>query len=78
MPDRKGNDSSRGFCTEKMHLFLARALTYEGQSLDETERIVAESVAWAEAMEMVSDNRIRDAKTIAGLLYYAQFKRGIG
>ncbi|MEX0654424.1 MAG: NUDIX hydrolase [Phycisphaeraceae bacterium] len=68
--------SSPGFCTEKLTVFLAQGLSYEGQALDETERITAEPVTWDEAMTMVADNRIRDGKTIAGLLYFAQFQRG--
>ncbi|MFA9479394.1 NUDIX hydrolase [Phycisphaerales bacterium AB-hyl4] len=70
--------SSPGFCTEQMTLYLAQGLAFEGQNLDETERIVVEPVSWDEAMAMTADGRICDAKTIAGLLFYAQFVRGRG
>lgn len=68
--------SSPGFCTEKLTLYLAQGLTFAGQNLDETEQIDAEPVAWDEALAMVADGRICDGKTVAGLLFYAQFKQG--
>ncbi len=66
---------SPGFCTEKLTAYLASGLTYRGQDLDETERITAEAVPLDQTMEMVRDNRIMDAKTIATLLYYQTFLR---
>ncbi|MEM9417819.1 MAG: NUDIX hydrolase [Planctomycetota bacterium] len=62
-----------GFCTELLHAYRAEGLTYVGQDLDETEIIIAQAVAWDEAMKMVRDNTIRDAKTIATLLYHQTF-----
>lgn len=64
---------SPGFCTEKLTAFRATGLTFRGQDLDETERITVEPTPMAEALAMVKDNRIRDAKTIATLLYHAAF-----
>lgn len=64
---------SPGFCTEKLTAFRATGLTFRGQDLDETERITVEPTPLAEALAMVKDNRIRDAKTIATLLYHATF-----
>lgn len=64
-----------GFCTELLTAFLARELAFKGQDLDETERITTEAVPLNESIQMVRDNRIRDAKTIATLLYYQTFLR---
>ncbi len=64
-----------GFCTELLTAFLARELVFRGQDLDETERITTEAVPLNESIQMVRDNRIRDAKTIATLLYYQTFLR---
>ena len=66
---------SPGFCTELLTAFLARELVFRGQDLDETERITTEAVPLIESIQMVRDNRIRDAKTIATLLYYQTFLR---
>lgn len=62
-----------GFCTELLHAYRATGLTFVGQDLDETEKITAQVVAWDEAMRMVRDNVIRDAKTIATLLHHQTF-----
>lgn len=64
-----------GFCTELLHAYRATGLTFVGQDLDETEKITAQVVAWDEAMRMVRNNVIRDAKTIATLLYHEAFGR---
>lgn len=59
-----------GFCTEKMSAFCARGLTLVGQRLDPTERIDVEPVPITQAIKMIRDNQIRDAKTIAALLFH--------
>ncbi len=64
---------SPGICTERMHAYLAQNLTHVGQDLDENERITVEVVALQKAMGMIKDNTIRDAKTIATLLFYTTF-----
>ncbi|MCC6682090.1 MAG: NUDIX hydrolase [Phycisphaeraceae bacterium] len=64
---------SPGFCTEYMYVYLAEKLTFQGQKLDETERIEVAVTPWSEAMSMIRDGRIIDGKTIATLLYYQTF-----
>ena len=64
-----------GFCTELLTAFLARDLAFRGQDLDETERITTAVIPLNESIQMIRDNRIRDAKTIATLLYYQTFLR---
>ena len=66
---------SPGFCTEMLTTFMARQLTFRGQELDETERITTEAVPLDRSIQMIRDNTIRDAKTIATLLYYQTFLR---
>lgn len=65
--------TSPGFCTEKMYAFVARGLQHVGQNLDEAEDIVVEKVSWQNALAMIQDGTIRDAKTLTTLLYYQRF-----
>jgi ADP-ribose pyrophosphatase len=64
-----------GISTEWMHVFLARELSPVGQNLDATEQITPHVVTMDEAKQMICNGTIRDAKTIAGLLYYDTFVR---
>lgn len=64
-----------GFCTELLHAYRAEGLSFVGQDLDDTEKITAQIVPWDRALAMVRDRTIRDAKTIATLLYHESFKR---
>ena len=64
---------SPGFCTEMLTAFLAWGLTFKGQQLDATERITTEVLSLNKTMQMIRSNKIRDAKTIATLLYYHKF-----
>jgi len=57
-----------GFCTEKMHLFLARQLTRGAASPEEDETIQVERVPLAEAVTLIERGEIVDAKTIVGLM----------
>ena len=66
--------SSPGILREKMHLFLAEDLEEVGQSLEADEMIEVQELALADAVEMVHDGRIIDAKTIVGVLYVARFE----
>ena len=60
--------SSPGFMTEKLYAFVAAGLTKTRQRLEPTERIHVEVVGVEEALEMIRDGRIVDAKTIVTLL----------
>ncbi len=66
---------SPGILDETMHVYLATGLTPGGTAHEGGEQITVRPVDWAEAMEMVRDGRIQDAKTVAGLLYYGAFGR---
>ncbi len=62
---------SPGFCEEKMWVYLATELTETSQRLDEDEVIEIVRLSLTEALEMISDGEIEDAKTIIGLMLAA-------
>ena len=65
---------SPGFCDELQHIFLARDLTPVPQRLDglEEQHMVVELVPFAVAVDMATDGRITDGKSIAGILAAAR------
>lgn len=64
---------SPGLLSEKMELFLAEGLTEGKARPEDDERITKQAVTLGEAKEWIRTGKIRDAKTIAGILYYALF-----
>ena len=60
--------TSPGFCDEVLYLFLARELRATRTEHEEDELIEVRWVSFDEALRMVMDNDIRDAKTVAALL----------
>ena len=66
--------SSPGFCDELIHVYEAQELSFIGQRLEPHEKIEAHDFGWSEALAMIDDGRIRDGKTIAGLLMF--WRRG--
>lgn len=61
-----------GFCTERMHLYLATGLTPHRRIGDEDEDIEVVSMALPEAIRHVQADPQADAKTIIGLLLVAR------
>lgn len=59
---------SPGFCEEKMWLYLATDLRKTEQRLESDEVLEVVRLSLSQALEMVSDGEIEDAKTIVGLL----------
>ena len=57
-----------GFTTEFMYLYEASGLTRTQTNPDDDEVIQVDIVTRAEALRMVDDGRIQDAKSILGLL----------
>lgn len=57
-----------GFTTEFMYVYEARELVKTQTNLDEDEIIEVEIASPEEALRMIDDGRIRDAKSIIGLL----------
>jgi ADP-ribose pyrophosphatase len=62
--------TSPGILDERMRLYLATGLVPGPMSLDAGEDIRPLLTSWPEALAMVRDGRIRDAKSMLGLLYY--------
>jgi ADP-ribose diphosphatase len=62
---------SPGFCEEKMWLFLATELSETSQRLEGDEILEVVRVPFSEALEMITDGEIEDAKTIIGLMLAA-------
>jgi len=62
---------SPGFLEEKMWLFLATDLVQTQQKLEDDEILDVVRVPFSEALMMVSDGEIEDAKTIIGLMLAA-------
>ena len=57
-----------GYTDERIHIFLATGLTPAEQKLEDDEILKAEPTHFETALEMIKKGKIRDAKTIAGLL----------
>lgn len=60
--------TSVGFCTEKLYFFKADDLTFEGQNPDENEIIDFIEMDLRQVFDMIKNNEINDAKTIAALM----------
>lgn len=70
--------STPGFCTEKLHAFVATGLTPGEVQHESSEQIRPAPMTWDEALEAIRTGRIEDGKTICTLLYYDRFIRGGG
>ena len=60
---------SPGVLSEKMHLFEARDLTPSKGQPDEDERIETGVFTVRQVMKMIRGNKIRDGKTLVGILF---------
>jgi ADP-ribose pyrophosphatase len=69
---------SPGFLAENMVIFLAEGLTKGTAQPEEDEKITARIVSLREAEDWISTGKIRDAKTVAGILFYSTFLAGRG
>jgi len=65
---------SPGILNERMHLFPARGLAAGPTAREAGEKIDNLEVPWAEAMRMVDEGEIEDAKTLVGLLFYDRLR----
>jgi ADP-ribose pyrophosphatase len=62
-----------GFLEERMYILLAEGLS-EGQAQPEDdEKIVAKAFTRKDLEQMLRQGKLRDAKSVAGLLYYFRF-----
>jgi ADP-ribose pyrophosphatase len=62
-----------GFLEERMYILLAQGLTLGKAEPEEDEKITAKPYTRAELERMIQRGILRDAKSIAGLLYYFRF-----
>ena len=60
-----------GYCSEKIYLYYGEADEYLGQHFDKDENILLHQFTFKEIKEMVMNNQIDDAKTIA-LMYHIE------
>jgi ADP-ribose pyrophosphatase len=67
--------TSPGVMDEEMHVFVASRLVPDARNLDAGEQIENMPVTWDEAMAMLSNGMVRDAKTFAALLFYDRQRR---
>lgn len=71
--------TSPGVLSELMRAFTAQDLTFVGQRLEDSERIVPEIVALEDARRGLIEGRFRDGKTIAVLgTYFARIPIAVG
>ena len=64
---------SPGLLGERMDIFLAEGLTKGTAQPEEDERITQKIVTLREAEKWIRSGKIRDSKSVAGILYYARF-----
>ncbi len=62
-----------GFLEEKMFLLLAEGLTGGEAEPEEDEKIISRGYKRKELEEMIRKGKLRDAKSIAGILYYFRY-----
>jgi ADP-ribose pyrophosphatase len=60
---------SIAYSDESIELFVARRLTLSERKLDDGEFLEVFSLPFGEAIDMIRDGRITDAKTVAALLW---------
>lgn len=68
---------SPGILNERMHVFLATELKPGEAALEAGEQIEPLLVTLPEALQWIERGEIRDAKSIAALLYYERYHRRI-
>jgi ADP-ribose pyrophosphatase len=65
-----------GFTDEKIHLFMATGLVAGETKHEADEFLDLEPMLLSRALELVDAGEIKDAKTVAGLLFAAGFRAG--
>jgi ADP-ribose pyrophosphatase len=67
--------SSPGFCTEYLHLYLAAELVLKPLKAEDTEGITVVPVPLSEVPGLIVAGDIKDAKSIAGLLAFIDYRK---
>jgi ADP-ribose pyrophosphatase len=65
-----------GFLEERMFILLAEGLTAGEAEPEEDEKIISRAYNRKQLEEMIRGGKLRDAKSIAGILYYLRFLAG--
>jgi hypothetical protein len=73
--DGLSRETIQGFLEERMYLLLAEGLTAGEAQPEEDEKIEVRAFHQKELKQMIKSGRMRDAKSIAGILYYLTFLR---
>jgi ADP-ribose pyrophosphatase len=68
--------SAPGYATEYIHLYLAADLVPGRLHAEDTDEIKLVRVPLAQVPDLISSGKIEDAKSIAGLLYFLEFRNG--
>src|ERR1700674_5024721 len=62
-----------GFLEERMYILLAQELTGGDARPEVDEKIISRAFTYSQLKQMIHGGKLRDAKTIAGLLYYFSY-----
>ena len=62
-----------GFLEERMHILLAEGLTAGEATPEDDEKIISHGYSVSELKRMMKTGKLRDGKSIAGILYYLTF-----
>ena len=68
---------SPGYSNEYMYAYLATGLEYVGEQPEYGEEIEITKYPFDQVLDMVRDNVIEDAKSIATILYYIVYKKDL-
>lgn len=64
-----------GFTDERIHIFLASGLKPGKQRREADEFMEVQTKKWSEVMSLIRSGEIKDAKTLAALMYVECFRR---
>ena len=67
--------SAPGYCTEYLYLYLATELTPSQLYAEDTEAIKVVSVPLSQIPDLIASGRICDAKSIAGLYAFLEYRK---
>ena len=67
--------STPGFCNEYLYLYLATDFTPDPLSAEDTAGIEVVRVPVTQVPELINSGKIEDAKSIAGLLFYLEYRK---
>ena len=67
--------SAPGYCSEYLHLYLAADLTHSPLQAEDTDSIELVRVPTGQIFELIASGEICDAKSIAGLLAFLEYRK---